>query len=636
MSNNKYKNIKKVGLAIICFEGTEHLYNIISAIRESVDYVSIGLQRTSYHGDPISNIDLNEIFRLRDEDHLVDNIVEIELDMKKEPRVQETDKRNILIQDAENHGCSHCLVIDSDEYYTKKAFDYGLQQIDEYDYEMTYCQYVNYYHDYCHYLKYPFSEGMYVPWVSKTRWRHSYDCGDFPKPSDPTRRFVRTEEVIGPDGKKTKKVLAEFHIFQWNEVKMHHLSWLRADIRKKLENWSSKKVFKNYNDLIDKAVVAFNNFSEDDKNPQALMLFNTPGNKVDIATFPRQFIHPAVDYTTRLRPAKDYKKLLFLSMSCDAEPFNTLESVCNKTWRNYDSKKYQNVHAEFWTYTDAKPGVKTYADVKNHIIYVGRPSGQKQLDINATFSKTVETLFYITDTLKLEFDYIIRTNNSTWLNVPLINEILAYTTDDSLWYAGKLYAAYFSAFNIYCGGQLMIWSRRNVDVIKGLCESTEKARLYEQKYFACDDNAIGGKINQRNILLKLKYADVYHSIGSIDIIGKTFDDSDIDFACPSIQVKTFPAKTDERIKYDVEKMQKIDAMWRSANIDLDELYRQTMKCYFDKIVVVLPYSKKQWFAEPEEERPMMRYRKKNEYARAEAFEFLKTFQKQCGYLSGMY
>lgn len=39
----KYKNIKKVGLAIICFEGTEHLYNIISAIRESVDYVSVGL-----------------------------------------------------------------------------------------------------------------------------------------------------------------------------------------------------------------------------------------------------------------------------------------------------------------------------------------------------------------------------------------------------------------------------------------------------------------------------------------------------------------------------------------------------------------------------------------------------------------
>lgn len=45
----------------------------------------------------MSNVDINEIFRLRDEDHLVDNIVEIELDMNKAPREQETDKRNILI-----------------------------------------------------------------------------------------------------------------------------------------------------------------------------------------------------------------------------------------------------------------------------------------------------------------------------------------------------------------------------------------------------------------------------------------------------------------------------------------------------------------------------------------------------------
>ena len=41
MSN--YKNIKKVGLSIICFEGTEHLCNIITTLRECVDYVSVGL-----------------------------------------------------------------------------------------------------------------------------------------------------------------------------------------------------------------------------------------------------------------------------------------------------------------------------------------------------------------------------------------------------------------------------------------------------------------------------------------------------------------------------------------------------------------------------------------------------------------
>ena len=61
-----------------------------------------------------------------------------------------------------------------------------------------------------------------------------------------------------------------------------------------------------------------------------------------------------------------------------------------------------------------------------------------------------------------------------------------------------------------------------------------------------------------------------------------------------------------------------------------------MERYYDKSIVVLPYSKKQWFSAPEEERPMMRYRKENEYARAKALEFLKSFQKQCGYPAGMY
>ena len=174
-----YKNIKKLGLAIICFDASEHLYNIISELRQSVDYVSIGLQEVSYHGDKIQQIDLQEIYRLRDEDNLVDKIVKIELDITKEPRVQETDKRNLLIQDAQDNGCSHCIVIDSDEYYTRKSFEDACKTIDEHDYEMTYCQYINYYHDYKHFLVYPFKDGMYVPFVTKVKYRYNFECLDF-------------------------------------------------------------------------------------------------------------------------------------------------------------------------------------------------------------------------------------------------------------------------------------------------------------------------------------------------------------------------------------------------------------------------------------------------------------------------
>jgi hypothetical protein len=104
---------------------------------------------------------------------------------------------------------------------------------------------------------------MFVPFVTKTKYRYGFESVDFNKPSDPTRRYLRPydREKIkrGPDGKdiKYRHFTVDYHIFEWNEVKMHHLSWIRADIRKKLNMWSSKKCFDNFYDLIDKAVYTF-------------------------------------------------------------------------------------------------------------------------------------------------------------------------------------------------------------------------------------------------------------------------------------------------------------------------------------------------------------------------------------------
>ena len=529
-------------------------------------------------------------------------------------------------------------MIDSDEYYTKKAFDYGLQQIDEHDYEMTYCQYVNYYHDYMHYLKYPFAEGMYVPWVSKTKYRHSFDCKDFPHPSDPTRRYVRTEVVKDANGRDVRKVIGEFHIFQWNEVKMHHLSWLRADIRKKLENWSSKKMFKDYDDLIDRAVLAFENFDENDNAAQALMLFNTPDNKVDVTSFPRQFIHPVADFKTRLRPAKDYKKVLFLSMSADKEPFNSLEKVCNETWRNVDHIKYPDVNAEFWTYTEAVPGKGTTVDRENHIIYIDTPKFKDEKDtFNRTYSKTIEVLRILRDKLKIDYDYIVRTNNSTWLNVPLICEFLAYIHDDSMVYGGKLYSGYFSAFNIYMGGQMMIWSARNVNVILSICGSVKDARAFEERFTSSDDNAIGAKLNARSIKLKIPYERTYHTLGEDDYTAPELElpaGGGIDFSCPAHQIKTAEVSVEDRIKFDSAKMRTIDRMWRECDESVDDLYHQLMEKWYDKTISVMPDSKAEWFKRTEAERRIQRYN--SEMERSKALEFLEKRQVELGYMKGCF
>lgn len=628
----KYKNIKKVGLAIICFEGTEHLYNIISTLRDSVDYVSLGLQRLSYHGDKISEIDLQEIYRLRDEDKILDKIVEIELDTTQLARVQETEKRNILIQDAEDNGCSHVIVIDSDEYYTKKSFEKALQEIDDNDYEMTYCQYVNYYHDYKHYLKYPFERGMYVPFVSKTKYRHQFECTDFNMPSDPTRRYVRPYDKITKAKNSKGEIVdvkhytVDYHIFDWNTVKMHHLSWLRADIRKKLYSWSSKKLFKDYETLIDKAVDCFNHFDESNDKSEALMLFNTPDNKVDVTAFPRQYINPPVDYNTRLRPVKDPKKIIFLSMSCADNLFEELDECCNETWRNYDKVKYPNINAEFWTYTDAEEGKKTWVDEKNHKIYIERDYSFDE-PVCMTYSKTLEAFMYIKE--HCEYDYIVRTNTSTWLNVPLINEFLSYVQDDSIFYAGQIYSAFWSAFNIYGGGQLMLFSKRQVNILLELSGGLEFAKKQERELYCADDNLIYSKFNARMIHNNIHTADKYHSLGGLDFIHAEIDESKVDFAASEIQIKTYFGGT--RKEYDIKKMLQIDEMWRKNTESIESLYKRMMNEFYDKEFVLIPYSKKEYFSLEAEKNVALKFQPQCRYSREEGLRLAQEYQKKHGY-----
>lgn len=603
-----YKNIKKLGLCIIAFEATELLYNIISELRDSVDYVSLGLQKVSYHGDRMSAIDLAEIYRLRDEDKLIDRIVDVELDMKKEPRVQETDKRNILIQDAQDNGCTHCIVIDSDEYYTKKSFETACQLIDQHNYPITYCQYINYYHDYKHFLVYPFKDGMYVPFVTRVEYRHKYDCTDFPLPSDPTRRFVRPvkniKKVIDGNGqiKEVKEFAVNYHIFPWNTVKMHHLSWIRADIRKKLNMWSSKKCFQGYSDLIDKAVYSFDNFDENCEKAMAKMLFNTPDNSVEVKAFPKQYIHPKVDYRTRLRPVPNYKKILFLSMSADLNLFNKLEEVSNETWRNVDTKKYKNIDVDFWTYTDAKEGEETHVDEKNHVIYVKHDYSRDAYQ--QTFSKTIFAIRELKN-LKLDYDYIVRTNNSTWINIPLLNEFLAYQEDDSKIFAGRIYTAFWSAFNLYGGGELMIFSKRNIDILLEISKDPIKMETGKGTY---DDNLLFGVWNTRLMRLKLPQTEYLHSLEDELLIDKNVPE-DISFDRVAYQIKTymkdgeyFPPTEENRMNYDIDKMYAVDKQFRALKkYDPHKNYLNLMENYYDKIIHNLPQNKKEWMSQKEED-----------------------------------
>lgn len=594
MSNYKWQNIEKLGLCIVAFEATEHLANIISELRDVVDYVSIGLQRISYHGDPIDQIDVDEIFRLRDEDKLVDNIIEISLDSKKEPRVQETDKRNILIQDAEDHGCSHVLVIDSDEYYIKRQFIKALEEIDKNDYEITYCQYVNYYHDYLHYLVYPFSDGMYVPFVTKTKYRHSFECQDFPLPSDPTRRYVRP--FTYDEKTQTKTYLVDYHIFEWKQINMHHLSCLRADIRKKFNSWSSKALFEDYNDLIDRAVDDYEHFDEHSKETQwAHLLFNTPDHRVKVNSFPKQFVQPKFDFRTRLRSRRIYKKIAILNMlstNSNVDLFNKLAECGKQTWaKDVVNGKYPNI--EYWDVIDWNKN--SHIDLATHTIYVKTDYSKDNIEqLLNRFLEAYRLLSYIG-----YYDWVLRTNPSTWNNIDLINEFLANETSDFPIYSFNFFATFYSRFKLYASGASMIIPTRNIPILEKLYNS-----LSPDQKNATDDVLLSAlwRLRAERIGLKDPHS-CFHSFDGL-YFDNTFENSDfnyIDFSKPMIQIKTFKIGDDInngenadqiRIENDIQKMKKIQECWDSIKYigETLEEFEQKLRNNMDKTIRVSKYS----------------------------------------------
>jgi hypothetical protein len=274
-------NITKLGLGIIAFEGLEHIKNITYEIRPLVDTIVVCLQQTSYLGEPIDDEDVKAAEQLKDLGYIDDIIWFVPEDFHESegpagPRMIETDKRNFILDYLEFFAhCSHSLVIDSDEFYDYSDFAKAKNIISENEnIVITYCQYINYYRDYQHTMVWPFLS--YVPFITESKYRFDFKHGMFDKASDPTRRYFI------PDHKS-------FHIFPFNLVKMHHLSWIRLDISKKIKSWSAQKYFENVKGLKDAILDRYNNYID---GQCAIIMFNVPYYSVIVDLLPKQYIHP--------------------------------------------------------------------------------------------------------------------------------------------------------------------------------------------------------------------------------------------------------------------------------------------------------------------------------------------------------
>ncbi len=275
--------ISKLGYGIVAFEGTEHIKNITYEIRDLVDEIVVCLQEHSYHGEKIDKKDVEVIEDLKAHG-LVDKIIWFvedkkyenmtsEEDYRENPRRIETDKRNFILETLEKDGCSHSMVTDSDEFYDKRDFARAKWLIDSSEnIHVCYCQYINYWKDYRHYLVWPFY--AFCPFITESKYRFAYRCNCFNGAIDPTRVYKMEENAV-------------YHTMGWDTVKMHHLSWIRLDIKKKIYSWSAKKYFKP--DFPDYVYDRYNKWKEYEC---ATITLNVPKNKVIVNTLKEQYIHP--------------------------------------------------------------------------------------------------------------------------------------------------------------------------------------------------------------------------------------------------------------------------------------------------------------------------------------------------------
>lgn len=235
----------KLGAAYNVFDGWELLPYSIKSIRKSVDWVGVVIQEKSNLGNyltPDQKEQRESILQLLVDTKQIDAIIEYTPSLRS-PHDNEVAKRNLGLKHAQHSGCSHFITMDCDEIYIKWQFDYAKEYIEKYDIKASACQMKTYYKFFDTVIK-P-DEDYYVPFIYKITTEQFKKGNPWPVLADPTRK-IRANKV---------------HIFDRTVLEMQHLSYVRNDLRLKLENSSANPNFKS---KIDFLVNKFDEFKRGD------------------------------------------------------------------------------------------------------------------------------------------------------------------------------------------------------------------------------------------------------------------------------------------------------------------------------------------------------------------------------------
>jgi hypothetical protein len=236
----------KLGIAYNIFDDSiELLEKSILSVRNVADYITVIYQDISNMGNQ-SEINLKELLTEYKDKGLINSfyIYKPQLNVPI-PHINEMNKRNMGLYVCQGEGCTHFMSMDSDEFYKEDELNKVLDVMVEGNYDSSACQLQTYWKSGEWVLDPP--EDYYVSLFYKVQPNVEFIMGyNFPVLVDPTRRMK-------PGNCK---------IFTRDEIEMHHMSYVRKDISKKLYNSSAVH---NFSDKLDFLCGYFNNWKEGDR-----------------------------------------------------------------------------------------------------------------------------------------------------------------------------------------------------------------------------------------------------------------------------------------------------------------------------------------------------------------------------------
>lgn len=220
------KNNAKWGVAYSVYDGEELLEASIRTIRPYVDYVIVVWQRVSWYGTPARDSLLPLLEELRGKG-LIDELIEYQPDLKLKAVKNETNKRNVGLRAARKAGVTHYMCMDTDEFYLPE----DLLASKEYILRNSIT------HSFCALL-------MYGEVPTKLIMEQRCCCQYFTRITclskhcneknaialvDPTRKISLTPWWMGGS-----------RCFFMHNVRMHHFTYIRKDMKGKVANSTNR------------------------------------------------------------------------------------------------------------------------------------------------------------------------------------------------------------------------------------------------------------------------------------------------------------------------------------------------------------------------------------------------------------